>query len=109
MPGSTSKPDASSASVEPAKELAQLSMSPGSALCRVATFASSNRPSITSLVAGKFDLRTTKFPIGDGEKGRIPTGGNAVMTFTQDPVKFAAVWTFIKYVTGPGRRRWSSR
>lgn len=56
---------------------------------------------ITGLVAGKFDLRTTKFPIADKEKGRIPTGGNAVMTFTQDPAKLAAVWTFIKYVTGP--------
>jgi multiple sugar transport system substrate-binding protein len=60
---------------------------------------------ITGLVAGKFDLVTTTFPIGDKEKGRIPTGGNAVMTFTQDPVKLAAVWTFIKYVTGPAAQK----
>ncbi|MDX2156055.1 MAG: ABC transporter substrate-binding protein [Hyphomicrobiaceae bacterium] len=60
---------------------------------------------VTGLVAGKFDLKTTTFPIGDKEKGRIPTGGNAVMTFTQDPAKLAAVWTFIKYVTGPVAQR----
>lgn len=60
---------------------------------------------VTGLVAGKFDLRTTTFPIGDKEKGRIPTGGNAVMTFTQDPAKLAQVWTFIKYVTGPAAQK----
>ncbi len=56
---------------------------------------------VTGLVANKFDLKTTTFPIGDKDKGRIPTGGNAVMTFTQDPAKLAAAWAFIKYVTGP--------
>lgn len=56
---------------------------------------------VTGLVAGKFDLRTTKFPIDDTAKGRIPTGGNAVMTFTQDAEKLKAVWTFIKFMTGP--------
>jgi multiple sugar transport system substrate-binding protein len=56
---------------------------------------------VTGLVAGKFDMKTTTFPIGNKETGRIPTGGNAVMTFTQDPAKLAAVWTFLKYVTGP--------
>lgn len=60
---------------------------------------------VTGLVAGKFDLRTTRFPIGDQAKGRIPTGGNAVMTFTQDPAKLQAAWTFIKYVTGPAAQK----
>ena len=56
---------------------------------------------VTGLVAGKFDLRTTTFPIGDQQNGSIPTGGNAVMTFTRDPAKLAAVWSFIKFGTGP--------
>ncbi|MFM9940803.1 MAG: ABC transporter substrate-binding protein [Hyphomicrobiaceae bacterium] len=60
---------------------------------------------ITGLVAGKYDLRTTRFPIGDQAKGRIPTGGNAVMTFTQDPAKLQAVWTFIKFMTGPAAQK----
>lgn len=60
---------------------------------------------VTGLVANKFDLKTTTFPIGDKDKGRIPTGGNAVMTFAQDPAKLAAAWTFIKYVTGPAAQK----
>jgi multiple sugar transport system substrate-binding protein len=50
-------------------------------------------------------LKTTTFPIGDKAKGRIPTGGNSVMTFTQDPQKLEAVWAFIKYVTGPAAQK----
>ena len=60
---------------------------------------------VTGLVGGKFDLRTTTFPIADQAKGRIPTGGNAVMTFTQDAKKLEAVWTFIKFVTGPAAQK----
>lgn len=56
---------------------------------------------ITNLVGGKFAWGTTKFPIADQANGRIPTGGNAVMLFTQDPTKQKAAWEFIKYVTGP--------
>ena len=60
---------------------------------------------VTGLVAGKFDLKTTKFPIGDQAKGRIPTGGNAVMTFATDPEKLKAAWTFIRFMTGPAAQK----
>lgn len=60
---------------------------------------------ITGLVSGKFELRTTRFPIGDQANGRIPTGGNAVMTFTQDAEKLKAVWQFLKFMTGPAAQK----
>ena len=56
---------------------------------------------VTGLVDGRFDLRTTTFPIGDAANGRIPTGGNAIMSFAQDPEKLEAAWTFIRFMTGP--------
>jgi multiple sugar transport system substrate-binding protein len=60
-----------------------------------------NLQQVTGLVADKFALRTTTFPIDDRANGRIPTGGNAVVTTTRDPAKRQAAWTFLKYVTGP--------
>ncbi len=65
-------------------------------------FASpANLTQVTGLAGGKFDLRTTTFPISDLANGRLPTGGNAVVTLTRDPAKLKAAWTFMKYVTGP--------
>lgn len=56
---------------------------------------------VTGLVGGKFDFRTTTFPMDDTTKGYIPTGGNAVVMLTQDAAKQKAAWAFIKFVTGP--------
>jgi multiple sugar transport system substrate-binding protein len=65
-------------------------------------FASpANLTQITGLVDGKFDLRTTKFPIDDEAKGRIPTGGNAILTFAEEEAKQKAAWEFIKFMTSP--------
>jgi multiple sugar transport system substrate-binding protein len=56
---------------------------------------------VTGFVGGKFDFRTSKFPIADEKNGRIPTGGNGVMMFTKDDAKQKAAWEFIKFMTGP--------
>ena len=57
--------------------------------------------SVLNGVGGKFDLRTTKMPVIDADKGRLPTGGNAAVMFTKDPKKQAVVYDFIKFCAGP--------
>ena len=52
-------------------------------------------------VGTKFDLRTAKIPLIDPVNGRLPTGGNAVVILTHDPVKEAAAWKFAKFAAGP--------
>jgi multiple sugar transport system substrate-binding protein len=65
-------------------------------------FASpANLTQVTGLVGGKFDFRTTKFPIDNEAKGTIPTGGNAILTFAKDKAKQKAAWEFVKFMTGP--------
>ncbi|WP_454851080.1 ABC transporter substrate-binding protein [Rhizobium binxianense] len=49
----------------------------------------------------KFDLRTAQIPLIDPEKGHLPTGGNAVVILTKDPVKQEAAWKFAKFAAGP--------
>lgn len=56
---------------------------------------------ITNLVGDRFTLKTALFPIDDKQKGKLPTGGNAVIITTKDPAKQKAAWEFIKFVTGP--------
>lgn len=51
-------------------------------------------------VGGKFDLRTTKMPVIDAAKGRLPTGGNAAVMFTADPARQEAVYKFVKFASG---------
>ncbi|MGV2183968.1 ABC transporter substrate-binding protein [Rhizobium rhizogenes] len=52
-------------------------------------------------VGAKFDLRTAKIPLIDPVNGRLPTGGNAVVILTHDPVKEEAAWKFAKFAAGP--------
>lgn len=52
-------------------------------------------------VGGAFDLRSHPFTVWNDEAGKLPTGGNAAIITTQDPNKVAAVWEYIKFVTGP--------
>ena len=58
----------------------------------------------------KFDLRTTKIPLLNPEKGHLPTGGNAAVMFTTNPAKQQAVFEFLKFarrsVRRLGRRAW---
>jgi multiple sugar transport system substrate-binding protein len=57
--------------------------------------------SIINGVGTKFDLRTTKIPLLNPEKGHLPTGGNAAVMFTTDPAKQQAVFEFLKFAAGP--------
>lgn len=52
-------------------------------------------------VGDKFDLRTAKIPLINAEKGRLPTGGNAVVILTEDQAKQDAAWKFAKFAAGP--------
>ncbi|MCY1361326.1 sn-glycerol-3-phosphate-binding periplasmic protein UgpB [compost metagenome] len=52
-------------------------------------------------VGNKFDMRTAKIPLLNAEKGRLPTGGNAVVILTEDQVKQDAAWKFAKFAAGP--------
>ncbi|MEZ2131601.1 MULTISPECIES: ABC transporter substrate-binding protein [unclassified Sinorhizobium] len=52
-------------------------------------------------VGSKFDLRTAKIPLIDPVNGKLPTGGNAVVILTKDPVKQEAAWKFAKFAAGP--------
>ncbi|HEY0121285.1 MAG TPA: ABC transporter substrate-binding protein [Rhizobium sp.] len=52
-------------------------------------------------VGTKFDLRTAKIPLIDPVNGKLPTGGNAVVILTHDPVKEEAAWKFAKFAAGP--------
>ncbi|WP_149535588.1 ABC transporter substrate-binding protein [Siccirubricoccus phaeus] len=47
------------------------------------------------------ELRTTKMPVIDAEKGRLPTGGNAAVMLTKDPARQEAAWKFIAFAAGP--------
>jgi len=57
--------------------------------------------SVINGVGGKFELRTTKIPLLNPEKGHLPTGGNAAVMFTTDPAKQQAVYAFLKFAAGP--------
>lgn len=48
---------------------------------------------------GKFELRTTKMPVIDAVRGRLPTGGAAGMLIAKDPEKRAAAWKFLRFST----------
>lgn len=52
-------------------------------------------------VGDKFDMRTAKIPLLNTEKGRLPTGGNAVVILTEDKEKQDAAWKFAKFAAGP--------
>lgn len=52
-------------------------------------------------VGDKFDLRTGPIPLLNPEKGKLPTGGNAVVILSKDPAKLDAAWKFAKFASGP--------
>lgn len=51
-------------------------------------------------IAGRFPLKTGRFPI-PGPAPRLPAGGNVAMMFTRDAAKQQAAWNYIKFATGP--------
>ncbi|WP_052365469.1 ABC transporter substrate-binding protein [Halotalea alkalilenta] len=52
-------------------------------------------------VGDKFDLRTAPLPLLDAERGKLPTGGNAIVMLTRDPAKQQAAWRLMKFAAGP--------
>jgi len=52
-------------------------------------------------VGNKFDLRTAPIPLIDPVKGKLPTGGNAVVILARDTAKQEAAWKFAKFAAGP--------
>ncbi len=52
-------------------------------------------------VGDKFDLRTAQIPLIDPVKGRLPTGGNAVVILARNAEKQQAAWKFAKFAAGP--------
>jgi ABC-type sugar transport system ATPase subunit len=56
---------------------------------------------VSGLIGDKFKWGTSTFPIADEQAGTIPTGGNAIVMFTQDAAKQKAAWEFVKFMTGP--------
>lgn len=51
-------------------------------------------------IGQRFKLVTGPFPI-DGDRGRVPAGGNVAMMFATDPERQKAAWEYIKFATGP--------
>jgi multiple sugar transport system substrate-binding protein len=52
-------------------------------------------------VGDKFDLRTAQIPLIDPAKGKLPTGGNAVVILARNAEKQQAAWKFAKFAAGP--------
>ncbi len=50
-------------------------------------------------VGSNFTLRTTKMPVIDAQKGRLPTGGAAGMLIAKDPAKREAAFKFLRFST----------
>ncbi|EKE79010.1 ABC transporter substrate-binding protein [Oceanibaculum indicum] len=55
----------------------------------------------TSMIGGKFELKTHVFPDVKPGSGRLPAGGNVAMIVSTDKAKQKAAWEFIKFATGP--------
>ena len=56
---------------------------------------------ISDSVGRNFELRTTRLPVIDPVRGRLPTGGAGAMITTSDPVKQRAAFEFVKFCTSP--------
>ena len=52
-------------------------------------------------VGDKFELRTAQIPLIDPVKGKLPTGGNAVVILARNAEKQQAAWKFAKFAAGP--------
>lgn len=55
--------------------------------------------SISGSVGKNFELRTTTLPVIDPARGRLPTGGAAVMICAKDPAKQRAAFRFARFAT----------
>ena len=63
--------------------------------------STSDLAKVTSMVGGKFALKTHAFPSVKQGVGRLPAGGNLGVIVAQDPKKREAAWEVLKFWTGP--------
>lgn len=63
--------------------------------------STSDLAKVTSMVGGKFPIKTGVFPGVKEGSGRLPAGGNLGVVVTQDPKKREAAWEVLKFWTGP--------
>ena len=63
--------------------------------------STSDLAKVTSMVGGKFALKTGAFPSVKEGVGRLPAGGNLGVILSQDPKKRQAAWEVLKFWTGP--------
>lgn len=62
--------------------------------------STSDLSKVTSMIDGKFELKTHVFP-GVKDNGKLPAGGNVAMIVATTPEKQKAAWEFVKFATGP--------
>ena len=60
--------------------------------------SSSSLQQFEQAAAGRFKIRTARFPLAPN--GHIPASGIATTIYTKDPAKRAAAWEFMKFVSG---------
>lgn len=63
--------------------------------------STSDLAKVTSMVGGKFAIKTGPFPDVREGTGRLPAGGNLGVIVTQDAKKRDAAWEVLKFWTGP--------
>lgn len=63
--------------------------------------STSDLAKVTEMVAGKFTLKTHKFPDVKPGVGRLPAGGNVGIVTATDPTKQKAAWEVMKFWHGP--------
>lgn len=63
--------------------------------------STSDLAKVTTMVGGKFQIKTGIFPSVKAGSGRLPAGGNLGVVVTQDPKKREAAWEVLKFWTGP--------
>lgn len=64
-------------------------------------FASPNSSrGFENLIGTRFQLKSTTYPVANLEKGKVPTGGNAMLILSKDKAKQDAAWEYIKFATG---------
>lgn len=84
--------------VDMSRAQAQQAFSAGS--IGIFVYTSSALTAIEKQVGGRFDIRTSTFPIS-AAGGTIPAGGACAMVFANADARKKAAWEFIKFAGGP--------
>lgn len=73
----------------------------------VAIYCTSIMSINTILNYSDFDVKICKTPCFEGKDLALPSGGAALISFTQDDARKAAVWEFLTYAAGDGMQGWA--